>query len=63
VHHEVHHEVHQANAGPDAAPVFIRKSITIPASLWDHVEKRMKDPLHANNLSSYIRTLIVGDTQ
>ena len=39
----------------------MRATITIPAELASHVEKRKNEPTHAGNLSSYVRTLIIAD--
>lgn len=40
---------------------FLRLTITIPAELETFIESRRKSPLHAGNLSSYVRSLIIAD--
>ena len=49
------------NGKPKARNDFVRATITIPAELASHVEKRKNEPTHAGNLSSYVRTLIIAD--
>ena len=40
---------------------FIKATISIPTSLTPHVSWRKKEPQHAGNFSSYVRSLIIAD--
>ena len=42
---------------------FIRSTVTIPAELVGFIGRRVGDPVHAGNLSSYIRSLIIHDRE
>ena len=40
---------------------FLKVTISIPASLLPFIEKQKSAPQHANNLSSYVRSLIIRE--
>ena len=40
---------------------FIRKTVTLPREVGDFANQRAAELMHAGNVSSYIRTLILKD--
>lgn len=44
-----------------AVDVFVRRTITLPTGVFDYAVQQSRSPRHANNLSAYVRTLILND--
>lgn len=40
---------------------FVPKSITLPGDVLEFAQTQANQPIHAKNMSSYIRTLIIAD--
>lgn len=40
---------------------FIRRTITLPSSLFEFAVSRSQQPRHAGNMSGYIRDLVLDD--